>query len=94
MPYALPSHMHEMGIAAAIVEVVQRYVPEERARLVRRVHVGVGEETPVLPDSLDFCFKAIVMGTPYASATLDIHRVGSNELTVREVELADEGEAA
>ena len=86
--------MHEMGIAAAIVEVVQRYVPEERARLVRRVHVRLGEETPVLPDSLDFCFRAIVLGTPYESATLDIHRVASNELTVRELELADDSEAA
>jgi hydrogenase nickel incorporation protein HypA/HybF len=86
--------MHEMGIAAAIVEVVHRYVPENRARLVRRVHVRVGDETPVLPDSLDFCFRAIVFGTPYEAATLDIHRVGSNELTVREVELADESEAA
>ena len=86
--------MHEMGIAAAILEVVHRYVPENRGPLVRRVHVRVGEHTPVLPESLDFCFSAVVAGTPYASATLDIERVADNELTVREVELADDFEAA
>lgn len=86
--------MHEMGIAAAIVEVVQRYVPESHARQVRRVQVRVGEDTPVLPESLEFCFGAMVADTPYASARLDIRRVAGNELTVREVELAEEREAA
>ena len=85
--------MHEMGIATAILEVVQRYVPDNRGPLVRRVRVHVGEDTPVLVESLDFCFQAIVFGTPYASARLDVTRVPANELTVREVELADEPEA-
>jgi Zn finger protein HypA/HybF involved in hydrogenase expression len=86
--------MHEMGIAAAILEVVQRYVPLQRARLVRRVHVRVGDDMPVLPESLEFCFSALVSDTPYASATLDIRRTSANELTIREVDLADESEAA
>jgi hydrogenase nickel incorporation protein HypA/HybF len=82
--------MHEMGIAYAILEVVQRYVPKDRARLVRRVRLNIGEDTPVLVESLDFCFSAIVQNTAYAAATLDVARVPANELTVREVELADE----
>lgn len=85
--------MHEMGIAAAILEVVHRYVPDTRAELVRRVHIRIGEQTPVLPESLDFCFCAIVAGTRYASARLAIERVPDTELTVREVELADGVEA-
>jgi Zn finger protein HypA/HybF involved in hydrogenase expression len=82
--------MHEMGIAYAILEVVQRYVPKDRARLVRRVRLNIGEDTPVLVESLDFCFSAIIQNTAYASATLDVARVPAKELTVREVELADE----
>lgn len=81
--------MHEMSIAAAIFEVVQRYVPRYRGPLVRCVHVRLGENTPVLPESLAFCFNAIVADTPYDGATLAIQRVADNELTVREVDLLD-----
>jgi hydrogenase nickel incorporation protein HypA/HybF len=62
--------MHEMGIAASVLDIVRQYVPEARGPLVRRVTVRVGELAGVQTDSLRFCFEAIIAGTPYQSAAL------------------------
>jgi len=67
--------MHEVGLAASILDIVRQYVPEERAGLVRRVRVRIGEMAGVVPDSLAFCFTAAVEGTPYGRAILDIEHV-------------------
>ena len=67
--------MHELSVAAGILDVVRQHVPMSQAPLVRTVRLRVGEMAGVLPDSLDFCFGAIVAGTPYALASLEIERV-------------------
>jgi hydrogenase nickel incorporation protein HypA/HybF len=67
--------MHELGLASSIFDILRQYVPGDQAARVRRVHVKVGELAGVVPDSLAFCFDAIVEGTPYRSAVLDIERV-------------------
>jgi hydrogenase nickel incorporation protein HypA/HybF len=67
--------MHELGVAAGILDIVRQHVPASDARRVRAVRVLLGEMAGVVPDSLDFCFGAIVAGTPYASAFLSIERV-------------------
>ncbi|HYN10897.1 MAG TPA: hydrogenase maturation nickel metallochaperone HypA [Vicinamibacterales bacterium] len=67
--------MHELGVAAGILDIVRQHVPVSDARRVRAVRVRLGEIAGVVPDSLDFCFGAIVAGTPYASAFLAIERV-------------------
>jgi hydrogenase nickel incorporation protein HypA/HybF len=67
--------MHELGIAANIFETVREYVPLCRATAARAVRVRVGDLAGVLPDSLDFCFDALVAGTPYRACFLDIERV-------------------
>ena len=67
--------MHEMGIAASVVDIVHQYVTDAQASLVRRVHVRVGELAGVQTESLAFCFEAIVAGTTLQGATLDIEHV-------------------
>jgi len=67
--------MHEMGLAASVLDIVRQYVPESQAPLVRRVGVRVGELAGVQTESLAFCFEAIVQGTPYARAQLAIELV-------------------
>ena len=67
--------MHELSVAAGILDLVQRSVPASQADRVRVVRVRVGEMAGVVADSLDFCFTAIVAGTPFASASLAIERV-------------------
>ena len=52
--------MHELGLANSILDLVQQYVPEARAPQLTRVHVRIGEFAGVLPESLSFCFSAIV----------------------------------
>jgi hydrogenase nickel incorporation protein HypA/HybF len=69
--------MHEMGIAASVLDIVRQHVPDAAAPLVRRVTLRVGELAGVQADSLRFCFEAIVAGTPYQSATLAIDYVAA-----------------
>lgn len=67
--------MHELAVAQEILALVQRHVPEAQALAVRTVRVRVGELAGVVPESLDFCFGAIVAATPWQQATLAIERV-------------------
>lgn len=67
--------MHELSLAAGILDIVQHNVLAADAARVRAVRVRVGEMAGVVPDSLAFCFAAIVADTPYATAFLEIDRV-------------------
>ena len=67
--------MHELSMAAGILDIVQQNVRVADASRVRAVRVRVGDLAGVVPDSLGFCFAAIIAGTPYAAAFLDIDRV-------------------
>lgn len=67
--------MHEASVAAGILDLVRQHVLAEDALRVRAVRVRVGDMAGVVPDSLGFCFDAIVAGTEYASAFLEIDRI-------------------
>ena len=67
--------MHELSIAQDILDIVRQYVPEEQAADVRAIRVRVGTLSGIVPESLDFCFGAIVSGTSWRSAELRIDRV-------------------
>lgn len=64
--------MHELSIAQSIVDIILQYVPDDQAHDVRLVKIKVGQMAGVVPDSLDFCFGAIVSDTPLSQARLDI----------------------
>jgi hydrogenase nickel incorporation protein HypA/HybF len=67
--------MHELAIAQGVFEIVRQYVPENEAGSIQFVRVRVGRLSGVVPESLDFSFEAIVAGTPWHSAKLQIERV-------------------
>jgi len=67
--------MHEASIAAGILDIVQQHVWASDARRVRAVRVRIGDLAGVVPDSLGFCFDAMVAGTEYGAAFLEIDRV-------------------
>ena len=67
--------MHELSIAQGIVEIIRQYVPENQESDVRLVRIRVGRMAGVVPDSLDFCFSAMVHGTSMEGARLDIEEV-------------------
>jgi hydrogenase nickel incorporation protein HypA/HybF len=64
--------MHELALAQGILGIVQEYVPENQACDIQKVRVRVGALAGVVPDSLEFCFSAVVADTPWSSARLEI----------------------
>jgi hydrogenase nickel incorporation protein HypA/HybF len=70
-----PIAMHELGIAQNILEIVQQSVPESQESAVREIRIKVGQLSGIVPDSLDFCFSAIVNDTKMRQARLAIEQV-------------------
>jgi hydrogenase nickel incorporation protein HypA/HybF len=67
--------MHELGIAQNILEIVQQSVTEEQAESVRWIRIRVGQLSGIVPDSLEFCFQAIIAETKMPKAGLAIEQV-------------------
>ena len=62
--------MHEMSIAVAIVEQVERAAREHGATAVEAIRLQVGELAGVVPQALEFCFELACAGTVLAGAAL------------------------
>lgn len=67
--------MHELGIAQNILEIVQQAVPKEQTAAVRSIRIRVGPLSGVVPDSLEFCFQAMVNETEMQNASLAIEQL-------------------
>lgn len=67
--------MHELSVAQGILDLVRQHVPAGRTSQVRRVELRLGRMAGVMPESLSFCFEALVAGSPLAQARLAIERV-------------------
>lgn len=67
--------MHELGIAQNILQIVQQAVAKEQEADVRGIRMRVGQLSGVVPDSLEFCFSAIVNETGMQHARLEIEQV-------------------
>ena len=62
--------MHELGIAQNILDIVQQNVPDGQGAAVRRIRVRIGQLSGVIPDSLKFCFSALLSDTEMNQADL------------------------
>ncbi len=67
--------MHEMSVAQSIVQIVEEVLQEQNARKVLKVVVKVGELVAVVPESLQFCYRAITEGTELGNSELVIEPV-------------------
>ncbi len=67
--------MHELSMAQNIIEIVERHVPRESAADVAAIRLRIGELSGIVPESLDFCFSALVRETALAEARLEIERI-------------------
>lgn len=67
--------MHEMSIAESILDIVRETLRNNEQGKLLSVTVEIGELTAVIPESLDFCFQALVEETPYKGAKLVIKNV-------------------
>lgn len=65
--------MHELSIAASIVEAVTETAAGYPGSKVREVRLRVGALASVVEDSLQFCWGIASEGTPLAGAALVVH---------------------
>ena len=65
--------MHEMSIAQSIIDIVNDTLIEHEKEKLREIVVDIGELVAVVPESLQFCYEAIVNGTKYNNAELKIN---------------------
>lgn len=66
--------MHELSIATRIMEMVREVMKQHSATRVGEITVEIGALSCVDPSSLEFCFEAIVAGSPLEGARLRIDR--------------------
>ena len=64
--------MHELSIAASVVEIVSRHAAGRR---VTRITLKVGHLRQVVPSALTFSFDVVAAGTPVEGAELEIEAV-------------------
>lgn len=62
--------MHELGIAQNILDIVQQSVPDGQVSAVKKIRIRVGRLSGVVPDSLEFCIKALLSETGMKQAGL------------------------
>lgn len=68
--------MHELSVAADILDIVRENVVSNGGVKLKSVKVRIGELAGIAPDSLDFCFSAIAKGTELEGVGLKIERTG------------------
>jgi hydrogenase nickel incorporation protein HypA/HybF len=67
--------MHELSIAQEIIGIVQENLPKQSGHAVKSVKLRIGKLTNILPDSLEFCFDALIKSTPLDGARLEIQHI-------------------
>jgi hydrogenase nickel incorporation protein HypA/HybF len=73
--------MHELSIAQNIADIVQQYVPDDRA--VQWVKVEIGWLSGIVPESLEFCFSAVISETPLDGARLKVDLIPVRAACIR-----------
>jgi hydrogenase nickel incorporation protein HypA/HybF len=64
-----------MSIAMSVAQIVVESMRKEGATRALSVTVEVGELSGVLPEALEFCYSAAVMGGPAEGSRLVINRI-------------------
>lgn len=83
--------MHELSIAAALVDTVLQEIQRKNLSPVQTIAVRIGALSSVDPEALRFGFDAIIVDTPLAKTKLEIEfvpiqgkcRACNNEFTVQ-----------
>lgn len=64
--------MHEMSLAASMLQIIEDAAVKQNFSKVRTVWMEVGQLSCVEKDALHFCFSAVVDGTVAQHAKLEI----------------------
>jgi hydrogenase nickel incorporation protein HypA/HybF len=62
--------MHEMSIAQSLIDIIKEEMEKHDAKILRAVHLNVGQMTAIVPEALSFCFEVITSGTELEGARL------------------------
>lgn len=66
--------MHELSVAAELLELAEQVAARERASQVRVIRLRLGAGSCLSPDSLAFGFEALSRGTLAEGCRLEIER--------------------
>lgn len=78
--------MHEVGIAAEIVRIVEESAKEAGIHAVTRIKVIIGDRRMVKSDALLFAFSCLKQHSCAASAILEIENTSGRDLYVQFLE--------
>ena len=62
--------VHELGIAAHILEIVRKNLPDGERVKVTRIHLQLGSLSSIVPSALTACMQAVSRGTEAEGAEL------------------------
>jgi hydrogenase nickel incorporation protein HypA/HybF len=79
--------MHEVGIAAGILDAVRTEVAARQPARAVKVGVRIGEMSGVDPNSLAFCFEVLVKGSDLEPLELAVEPGKADELEFTYLEL-------
>lgn len=72
--------MHELSIAESILDAVLKELALNPGVYPTRVGVRIGSMAAIDPESLNFCFNAVVQGTDWDNLKLDINVVPAQRI--------------
>lgn len=81
--------MHEVGIAAGILDAVRTETAAHQPARAVKVGVRIGDMAGIDPDSLSFCFEALVKDSDLAPLELAIESGQADELEFAYLELEE-----
>ena len=87
------SHMHELSIALALVELASEEAQRLGASRVNALFVRLGARSGVVEEALRFSFGLAAEGTIADGARLELEPVDGSDLQLRAMEVID-GDAA
>ena len=64
--------MHEMSIVQSLLQMVEEEMARQGCTRLEVVSVTYGTLSGVVPESLQFCFEAMVHATPHEGARLEL----------------------
>lgn len=67
--------MHEMSIAASMIEIVREELAKHGATTLHKVRVGHGVLTNLVPEAMAFAFEAQTKGTDLEGAVLELREI-------------------
>lgn len=64
--------MHEMSIAQSILQMAEEHMARHGCSQLKKVSVTYGALSGIVPESLQFCFEAMVRDTAHQGARLEL----------------------